>query len=94
MVPVDPEVAAHDPEMALFGGGEDGLEVPRAVIARAWELLGPRGRFIMEHADTQQEAVLAYLRTRGWIEVVGHEDLAGRPRYVTATRANDPAVAR
>lgn len=86
MVPVDPEVAEHDPELALFGGGEDGLDVPRAVIARAWDLLRPGGVFVMEHADTQQEALVAYLGSRGWSDAVGHEDLAGRPRYVTAVR--------
>ena len=32
--PVDPEVRDHDPEVALYGGGADGLAVPRAVVAR------------------------------------------------------------
>ncbi len=27
--PVDPEVADHDPPLALYGGGADGLDVPR-----------------------------------------------------------------
>ena len=31
--PVDPEVRDHDPDVALYGGGADGLAVPRAVIA-------------------------------------------------------------
>ena len=41
----DPEVLAHDPHRALFGGGEDGLEVPRAVVSWAARLLRPGGRF-------------------------------------------------
>src|SRR5699024_11149316 len=32
-VPRDVEVREHDPHRALFGGGNDGLEVPRAVLA-------------------------------------------------------------
>ncbi|MEK8228141.1 hypothetical protein NKG05_21770 [Oerskovia sp. M15] len=29
-IPRDPEVALHDPEVALYGLGDDGLEVPAA----------------------------------------------------------------
>lgn len=86
MVPVDPEVAEHDPALALYGGGEDGLQMPRVVVERAWQLLVPGGVFVMEHADTQQAELLDHLTASGWADVAGHEDLAGRPRYVTATR--------
>ena len=51
--PVDAEVRDHDPEVALYGGGADGLAVPRAVIALAGLLLRPGGAFVMEHADVQ-----------------------------------------
>nr|WP_277813320.1 methyltransferase [Cellulosimicrobium sp. MM] len=34
-VPVDPEVRDHDPDLALYGRGADGLEVPRAVVRAA-----------------------------------------------------------
>jgi hypothetical protein len=45
----------------------------------------------MEHADVQQDQVLALLRVAGvfgpcWDDSAGHADLAGRPRYVTARR--------
>jgi hypothetical protein len=45
----------------------------------------------MEHADVQQDQVLALLRDAGtsascWDDSAGHADLAGRPRYVTARR--------
>jgi release factor glutamine methyltransferase len=83
--PVDPEVRDHDPEVALYGGGADGLAVPRQVIALAADLLKPGGRFVMEHADVQRAAVLAAMdRHGGWVDVVDHDDLTGRPRYVTA----------
>jgi release factor glutamine methyltransferase len=51
--PLDPEVAEHDPHLALFGGGADGLDVPRGVVAAALRLLRPAGLFLMEHADVQ-----------------------------------------
>jgi release factor glutamine methyltransferase len=87
--PQDPEVREHDPEVALYGGGEDGLTVPRLVAATAARLLRPGGVLVMEHADTQQETLLSWLRAGPWAEVTGHRDLADRPRFVTAVRVGD-----
>ncbi|GAB4083757.1 peptide chain release factor N(5)-glutamine methyltransferase [Myceligenerans cantabricum] len=52
-VPRDPEVAEHDPAVALYGLGADGLEVPRGIAAAAARLLRPGGLFVMEHAEVQ-----------------------------------------
>ncbi|MCZ4136408.1 protein-(glutamine-N5) methyltransferase, release factor-specific, partial [Escherichia coli] len=52
-VPREVEVREHDPEMALYGLGEDGLQVPRAVTAQALTLLRPGGWYVMEHAEVQ-----------------------------------------
>ena len=88
MVPVDAEVRDHDPEVALYGGSEDGLRVPLAVVARAAVLLRPGGVLVMEHADTQGVSLPAALgRTGLWREVRDHEDLTGRPRATVARRA-------
>lgn len=88
MVPLDPEVRDHDPEMALYGGSDDGLAVPLAVARRAAALLRPGGCFVMEHADSQGESLPAALRRTGlWVDVQDHLDLAGRPRATTAARA-------
>jgi release factor glutamine methyltransferase len=88
MVPVDPEVRDHDPELALYGGGEDGLRTPLAVAARAAELLRPGGVLVMEHADEQGESLPAALRRTGaWVDVLDHRDLASRPRATVARRA-------
>jgi release factor glutamine methyltransferase len=90
--PSDPEVRDHDPRLALYGGGPLGLDVPERVVAAAARLLRPGGLLVMEHADVQQEQVLALLgrsRPTGqpvWDDAAGHGDLAGRPRYVTARR--------
>ncbi|WP_109473831.1 peptide chain release factor N(5)-glutamine methyltransferase [Ornithinimicrobium cavernae] len=87
-VPVDPEVRDHDPEVALYGGGEDGLAVPLAVAARAAELLVPGGVLLMEHADVQGEALVRRLRATGaWGDVADHPDLTGLPRVTRAVRA-------
>jgi release factor glutamine methyltransferase len=87
-VPVDVEVREHDPELALYGGGEDGLDVPREVAARAALLLRPGGVLLMEHADVQGETLPTALMTTGdWAGVEDHRDLAGLPRVTRAVRA-------
>ena len=87
-VPIDPEVRDHDPDLALYGGSEDGLAIPRAMAARAAELLRPGGVLVMEHADTQGSSLPRALSATGsWLTVVDHFDLVGRPRCVVATRA-------
>ncbi|MDO5710803.1 MAG: peptide chain release factor N(5)-glutamine methyltransferase [Micrococcales bacterium] len=51
-VPIDPEVAGHDPAVALYGGG-DGLELPMRLIERAALLLRPGGVLLVEHGELQ-----------------------------------------
>ena len=88
MVPLDPEVADHDPELALYGGSEDGLVIPLGVAATAAALLRPCGRLVMEHADSQGESLPRALTASGdWAEVADHADLSGRPRTTTAARS-------
>ncbi|KGN40032.1 peptide chain release factor N(5)-glutamine methyltransferase [Knoellia aerolata] len=86
--PVDPEVRDHDPPVALYGGSEDGLAIPRLVAARAAGLLRPGGVLVMEHADSQGETLpRALLATGSWASVEDRRDLAGRPRATVAVRA-------
>lgn len=88
MVPLEPEVAEHDPDLALYGGSVDGLRIPLAVASAAARLLRPGGRIVMEHADSQGQTLPRTLAATGdWIEVADHADLTGRPRTTTATRA-------
>lgn len=82
-VPADPEAALHDPDMALYGGGEDGMQMPSAIAARAYELLAPGGFFMMEHDDTQEEAVAELLARVGFERCYPVRDLNGRPRHST-----------
>ncbi len=79
----DPEVLEHDPPLALWSG-EDGLDALRVVERTAARLLRPGGLLVAEHADLQGEAAPAVLAAAGrWADVADHDDLAGRPRYVT-----------
>ena len=87
MVPIDPEVRDHDPEVALYGGSADGLRIPALVAERAARLLRPGGVLVMEHADTHGELLPRRLRESGlWTEVSDHLDLGDRARFVTARR--------
>lgn len=96
-VPRDPEVALHDPHVALYGLGEDGLEVPRGVTRAAARLLAPGGLYVMEHAEVQARPARDMVAAVGGFEDVRTvEDLTGRPRMVVARRSRatsepDPA---
>jgi len=88
LVPNDPEVRDHDPEVSLYGGSADGLRIPLDVAARAAVLLRPGGFVVMEHADVQGDSLQSALRATGsWQDIQDHADLNGRPRAVTAVRA-------
>ncbi|UYQ78683.1 peptide chain release factor N(5)-glutamine methyltransferase [Glutamicibacter sp. JL.03c] len=79
-IPREQEVRDHDPQMALYGLGEDGLQIPRAISAQAMRLLRPGGYYVMEHAEVQKDPAAAMLREAGFERVAGHEDLTGRAR--------------
>jgi len=84
-VPVDTEVREHDPQIALYGRGADGLEVPGAVLNRAQALLRPGGVVIMEHAEVQAAALRRLaVATGGWEEIQTLPDLTGRARMLYA----------
>jgi release factor glutamine methyltransferase len=81
------EVRDHDPDTALWSG-QDGLDAMRVVERVAARLLRPSGVVGAEHADVQGEAAPAVFASAGrWTDVRDHEDLAGRPRFVTARLA-------
>lgn len=84
---LEPEVAHHDPEHALFGG-PDGMVVIEPLVAHAVRLLRRgRGRIGVEHDDTTAPATVAVFdQTAAFADITARRDLAGRPRFVTATR--------
>jgi release factor glutamine methyltransferase len=84
---VAPEARDHDPQLSLFSGA-DGLDALRVVEKVAARLLRPGGVVGAEHADVQGKSAPAVFATTGrWSDVRDHEDLAGRPRFVTARLA-------
>ncbi|HJX77356.1 peptide chain release factor N(5)-glutamine methyltransferase [Glutamicibacter sp.] len=83
-VPREQEVREHDPQMALYGLGEDGLQIPRLVSAEAKRLLRTGGLYVMEHAEVQAASAAAMLLDLGFTQVTGHLDLSGRPRATSA----------
>ena len=85
-VPVQIEVAEHDPAPALYGGGEDGLEVPRAVLATAGVLLRSGGLLLMEHADVQGPATRRAADRAGYAAAGTLLDRSGRDRVLHARR--------
>ncbi|MEP6559701.1 MAG: peptide chain release factor N(5)-glutamine methyltransferase [Nakamurella sp.] len=83
---VEPEVSGFDPAEAVFGG-PDGLAIIKPLISIAAGLLKVGGVLAIEHHDTQGDSVPDLLRLRRVLtDVSDHQDLTGRPRFVTATR--------
>lgn len=90
-VPRDPEVADHDPKLALYGGSADGLRLPLAAAAAAARLLRTGGYFVMEHAEVQANSLKRTLSANSaWSDVRTHLDLSGRDRATSAVRTDVP----
>ena len=86
-VPRDPEVRDFDPPEALYGMGDDGLAIPRAIIDEAARLLRVGGTLIMEHGDDQGAALRDFVgRSEFWAGAQTLTDLTGRDRMLVATR--------
>jgi len=81
-----PEVLAHEPRLALFGG-PDGLRDVRALVALAAATLTPGGSLVMEIGMGQWPDVRHALAEAG-LGAHAHvrTDLQGIPRVVVATR--------
>ena len=87
---LEPEVAQHDPHHALFGG-PDGMSVIAAVVSLAGRWLRPGGQFAVEHDEIKSSKTVELIYGTGLFDdVVARQDLAGRPRFVTARRRGEP----
>jgi len=84
---LEPEVAQYDPRHAVFGG-PDGMTVIRPIVRLAARWLRPGGLFAVEHDDTTSSQTVELIKGTGSFEDVRpRNDLAGRPRFVTARRS-------
>jgi release factor glutamine methyltransferase len=79
-----PDDVRNEPERALFGGVE-GVEIPIHFIEQGIRLLKSGGSLFMEHFEGQGER-LAREMNPSFSEIMGHEDLTGRGRYISARK--------
>ncbi|MBD2098919.1 peptide chain release factor N(5)-glutamine methyltransferase [Trichocoleus sp. FACHB-591] len=83
---LQPEVAWHEPHLAL-DGGEDGLDCIRHLVATAPPYLKPGGIWLIEMMAGQAEQVVELLERQGdYDRIQVHADLAGIDRFVLAHR--------
>jgi len=81
------QIREHEPEVAL-AGGPDGLGVIREIVGKVRAYLEPGGALFLEVGAEQGAAVRELLEAHGpWAEIELQRDLAGRDRFVRASRA-------
>ena len=80
---LEPEVADHDPRLAL-AGGPDGLAAYRALVPAVAGILAPAGIVGFEVGVGQADAVAALLRAAGFAAPWRRRDLGGVERCLLA----------
>ncbi|HEY9624359.1 MAG TPA: peptide chain release factor N(5)-glutamine methyltransferase [Crinalium sp.] len=84
---LQPEVAQHEPHLAL-DGGTDGLDAIRDLVAIAPTYLKPGGLWLIEMMAGQADTVADLLQQHGcYRDISIHTDLAGIERFALAFRA-------
>lgn len=78
---LEPEVARHEPRMAL-DGGDDGLDAYRTLFPRMAGMLAPDGIALFEHGAGQGTALEELARSAGLAVLACHDDLAGHDRCI------------
>ena len=81
------EVTEHEPELAL-DGGTDGLDLYRPLATWAIRALAAGGGFAVELHETCLDAAATFAESCGFTDVRIVDDLAGRPRVLTARKPN------
>ena len=82
-----PDVRDYEPATALFGG-DDGLDVIRALLPAAARALAPGGWLVMEIGADQAERLSDLVGATGGLSLVRiAPDLAGIPRVVVARQS-------
>lgn len=83
MATIAPELALHEPAMALTDGA-DGLSVYRLIARQAQGYLTVKGRVMVEIGWQQGAAVREIFERAGWADVAVLPDLDGRDRVICA----------
>jgi release factor glutamine methyltransferase len=83
---LEPEVAQHDPDHALYGG-VDGMAIIIPIAGRAAHWLAAGGLLAIEHDDSTAAATVAAIAaTSAFTDITSRRDLTERPRFVTARK--------
>ncbi len=80
---LDPNVKDFEPRLAL-DGGDDGLDIIRAIIVDAKDYLNPEGILIFEIGINQSEEVVKLLDKSNYSNIEIRKDYASIPRIVVA----------
>jgi release factor glutamine methyltransferase len=84
---LQPEVGGHEPHIALFGGGDDGLRMLERVVREAPALLRAGGHLICEFGFGQEIEVEEILEASSELTLVElKRDLQGLARTAVAVR--------
>ena len=89
---LSPDVRDHEPAVALFGRGEDGLDDVRELLGQSATRLAPSGRVMMEFGYGQGDAVRAGAERAGLDIVDILRDLQGHERTLIAARRSPRAA--
>ena len=89
---LSPDVRDHEPAVALFGRGEDGLDDVRELLGQSATRLAPSGRVMMEFGYGQGDAVRAAAERAGLDIVDILRDLQGYERTLIAARRSPRAA--
>lgn len=82
---LEPQVAKHEPKLALYGG-PDGMGIIRRAVAEVHRWLRPGGTMVLECGGAQEDLVGDIMRGGGLVDVETARDLAGIERVVYARR--------
>lgn len=74
----------YEPRHAL-DGGKEGLDSIKIIIRQAKNYLEHKGYLILEHGYDQAKKIKKLLHENGYQNIQDHRDLAGQPRFATAT---------
>ena len=74
----------YDPSSALYGGGKDGLCIPKKIVDCSIKILKKGGLFIIEHDDTNQQELLEYMSFKNFSSLMPILDLNNKPRFIKA----------
>lgn len=88
MAQLMPEVAQHEPHLAL-AGGSDGLDFYRQLCSQAMAALQLRGWLVVEVGATQAQEVQQLMEQAGLSETFSRDDYSGITRVVGARKPSE-----